>query len=472
MSADHHAGSRAWARALALRVLAVVAAVGAVTIAIYPVNSVAATVATGPLYLVAVLLVSALFGLGWGIATAVLSTAAFNYFHIPPTGRFTVADGEDWVALGVYLLAAGVTSTLAGLARARAREADDRRDEADLAAEVATLLLGGDRVETALPAIAERVAAVLDAPGTTIELTTAADARPPEPAIELELGPGRTGLLSVPGASAGQVERARLRVAPSLGTLVRMALDREELLERTVETEALVRSDVLKTAILRAVSHDLRTPLTSVMAAADAVGSPTLEPDERRELAQGIGEDARRLASLMEKLLDLSRIQAGAARPNADWCSLEEVVHTALDALPPGGPPVIVAIAPDLPLVRADPAQLERVFANLIENARRYSGSESVQVRARAVGRRVMVRIVDRGPGIPQDELERVFEPFWRGTHAEGVGTGLGLAVVRGFVEANGGRVHAESLPGQGTSMVVEFPIERQAAAPVREGAT
>jgi two-component system sensor histidine kinase KdpD len=134
----------------------------------------------------------------------------------------------------------------------------------------------------------------------------------------------------------------------------------------------------------------------------------------------------------------------------------------------------VVAIAPDLPLVRADPAQLERVFANLIENARRYSGSEAVQVRARVVGGRIVVRIVDRGPGIPHHELERIFEPFWRGTGAEGVGTGLGLAVVRGFVEANGGRVHAESLPGQGTVMVVGFPIEQgaPASAPAREAAT
>jgi two-component system, OmpR family, sensor histidine kinase KdpD len=465
---DHGTGSRVQGRSAvspALRLLVAVGAVAAVTVAIYPVKSVAPAVSTGPLYLVAVLLVSSLYGLGWGIATAFLSAAAFNFFHIPPTGQFTIADGENWVALAVYLVAAAVTSTLAELARTRAHEADERRAEADLAAEIATLLLSGEGVDTRLSPIAERVADVLDAPGTRIELTDTADVRPDEALIPLDLGAGRVGELRLAHASHHQAERARLRIAPSLGTLLRMALEREELLARTVETEALEQSDVLKTALLRAVSHDLRTPLTSVIAAADAVASPSLDHDERLELANGIGEDARRLSGLVEKLLDLSRIESGAAQPRADWCSIEDVVRTAVDALPPDGPPVIVAVAPDLPLVRADPAQLERVFANLIENARRYSGSEPVQVRARAVGGRVVVRIVDRGPGIPHHELERVFEPFWRGTGAEGVGTGLGLAVVRGFVEANGGHVHAESLPGQGTSIVAEFPIERDAPA-------
>ena len=132
-----------------------------------------------------------------------------------------------------------------------------------------------------------------------------------------------------------------------------------------------------------------------------------------------------------------------------------------------------IGIDPDLPLVRADAVQLERAFANLLENAARYGGDHPVAVRARVVGHRMLIRIVDRGPGIPGRELERIFEPFYRGAERDGdghVGSGLGLAVARGFVEANGGRVWAESLPGQGATFVVELPLE-EVAAPVEGGA-
>jgi two-component system, OmpR family, sensor histidine kinase KdpD len=148
-----------------------------------------------------------------------------------------------------------------------------------------------------------------------------------------------------------------------------------------------------------------------------------------------------------------------------EWCSIEEVLLAAVDyvALPPGT--FALALDADLPLIRADAAQLERAFANLLENSARYSGGHPVSVRARAVGPRVLVRVVDRGPGVPAAETARIFEPFYRatagGSHPNGHrGSGLGLAIVRGFVEANGGRVWVESLPGQGSSFVVELPLE------------
>jgi two-component system sensor histidine kinase KdpD len=175
---------------------------------------------------------------------------------------------------------------------------------------------------------------------------------------------------------------------------------------------------------------------------------------------------------VVEKLLDLSRLQAGAAEPRPQWCSLEEILRETADELDPSGTRFGLSIDVNLPLIRADAAQLERAFANLLENAARYSGDHRVSVRARVVGDRVMVRVVDRGPGIAPEELTRIFEAFYRapGQRAGHTGSGLGLAIVKGFVEANGGSVWAESLPGQGTSFVVAFPVERDALEPSPAG--
>ena len=182
----------------------------------------------------------------------------------------------------------------------------------------------------------------------------------------------------------------------------------------------------------------------------------------RAELAAVIIEESERLSRLIENLLDLSRLEAGAAAPRLAPCDIAEVIDAAVDELrlPPSA--FRVQVADDVPDVRADPAQLQRAFANLFENAHHHSGGHPVMVRASGLHNRVLVRVVDRGPGIPAAERERVFEPFVRseGESAGHRGSGLGLAIVRGFVESNGGRVWAESSPGQGTSFVLEFPHE------------
>jgi two-component system, OmpR family, sensor histidine kinase KdpD len=256
---------------------------------------------------------------------------------------------------------------------------------------------------------------------------------------------------------------------PSLEAILGAAIERDALQREVVETSALRRSDVLKTALLRAVSHDLRSPLTAILTTVGALESGPLSDDERDELVADIGGEAQRLARLVDNLLDMSRLEGRTAEPRVEWCSVEEVIQVAIDelALAPGT--FALAIDADLPLIRADAAQLERAFANLLENAARYSGGHPVSVRARAVGHRIMVRIVDRGPGVPPAEKARIFEPFYRGPSRSDLanghrGSGLGLAIVRGFVEANGGRVWVESLPGQGSTFVVELPLEPVAA--------
>jgi two-component system sensor histidine kinase KdpD len=449
--------------------LGIAAAVGTValtTLAVYPLKGVAADISLSVVYLLAVLLVATLWGLWLGVATAVAGALAFNFFHIPPTGRFTIEDGENWVALAVFLVAAVVTSALADAARSRALEADQRRRESDLSAEMSRTLLRGDDLRKALPVAAQRLATSLGLPSAAIELQpTEGDDR--RLAFPLREGATQIGTLLLPqGAPEPTLRRVQERIVPALEALLAAALERDELLTDVVETRALRRSDVLKTALLRAVSHDLRTPLTGIIAAAEPLAGEHVEDAERRELAAGIQQEAERLSRLIDDLLDLSRLEAEAAEPHIEWCSVEEVLRSAADHVATPAE-FAFSIGTDLPLVRADAAQLERAFANLLENSARHSNGHPVSVRARAVNERVLVRVVDRGPGIPPTQLERVFEPFYRsGNERTGHrGSGLGLAIARGFVEVNGGRVWAESLPGQGTSFVVALPFEPAPAA-------
>jgi K+-sensing histidine kinase KdpD len=381
-----------WRESTAVGFAASVLCVAISTALIYPLRQITPAVSTGVVYMLAVLVVSIYWGLWLGLFTAVTSAAAFNFFHIPPTGNLTIAEGENWVALVVFFAAAILVSSLAEQSRARAREAEERRGEASRAMQATMALL----------------------------------------------------------------------------------IDRERLQSATIETEALRRSDEVKTALLRAVSHDLRSPLTAVMAAGEALSAREIEAGDRRALAEAIVAESARLSRLVDKLLDLSRLEGGHAQPRPDWCSIEEVVVAAVEDLGERGSLVRVSLDPDLPLVRADAAQLERALANLLDNAIRFSAGEQALVRARPLRDRVAIRVVDRGPGVAHADLERIFEPFYQGAgdRSSHEGSGLGLAIVRGLVEVNGGRVWAESTPGQGTTFVVELPLEPLAepASPVAQG--
>jgi two-component system, OmpR family, sensor histidine kinase KdpD len=443
-------------------VLASVLAVALCTLLVYPLKQIAPVLSLGVVYLLAVLVVSAVWGAWLGVCTAILSALAFNFFHLPPTGGLTLKDSSNWVALIAFLVAAGLASSVAEVSRMQAREAEERRREADLAAEMARLLLRGNSLAEALPTAAARLAQTLKLPSAAIELE-AVPGGERSVVFPLREGTRRLGTLVV-GANTPEASLQRLqqRVVPSLEALLSAALERDALQGEVVETSALRRADVIKTAVLRAVSHDLRSPLTAIATAGEAVALEGLSNEERRELAAVISEETGRLSRLVDNLLDLSRLEAGAAEPRREWTSIEEVIRAAVDELGAGEGELTLSIDRELPLVRADSAQLERAFVNVLENARRHSGGHSVSVRARAVRERLIVRIVDRGPGIPPAQLERVFEPFYRAGTAGGGhrGSGLGLAIARGFIGANSGRLHVESLPGQGATFVFELPLE------------
>jgi two-component system sensor histidine kinase KdpD len=359
-----------------LGLLATVAAVAVGTLIVYPLKSIAPVGSLGVVYLPGILLISIVWGLRLGLVASLASAIAFNFFQLPPLHRFTIADEENWVALLTFVIVAAISSTVAGLAREQALEAERRREEADRALE----------------------------------------------------------------------------------ELAALSRERDRMQAEMVEAEALRRSDELKTALLRSISHDLRTPLTSIIASGAALGSETPTAEERAELSAAIVAEGERLSRLVENLLDMSRLEAGKAEPHREPVDLAEVLDGAREAI--AQPEAVrLAVDRDLPLVAADAAQLERAFANLLENAVRHGGGKPVLVKSRLVGDKITVRVVDQGPGIPESEWRRIFEPFQHG-EAAGVqgGAGLGLAIARGFVEANGGEITVESLPGQGSSFVVSMP--------------
>ncbi|HET9073923.1 MAG TPA: ATP-binding protein [Solirubrobacteraceae bacterium] len=451
-------------------VTAAVLGVAAATAAVGALKAVAPTVSLSVVYFPVVLLCAAVWGWGIGLLASFGSAAAFNFFHLPPTGRFTIADSRNWIALIAFTIVALSASAIAGLARTRAGEAERGRAEADLAAALAQELLGGADTPTALAATSHRLAAALGLSGVSIELFPAPDAADPTRRRALPLRDS-TGTplarLLVPGDIDNDMEeRLRRRVVPTLAALLAVALRRDAIQAEAVETRALRRSDDVKTALLRAVSHDLRTPLTAIVAAGHALGSASLTEEERSELADAVREEGERLAVLVEKLLDLSRLQAGRAVPRQDWLSVAEVIEAARDGLPPAiARSVRTVVDPAIPDIRGDAGQLERALANLLENAGRYS--PTVTVSARVTGDRVLISVVDQGPGISAAERDRIFEPFYR-VSGEGRGSGLGLAIARGFVEAGGGSIHVDSHPGQGASFVISLPVGAASPPPAQ----
>jgi two-component system sensor histidine kinase KdpD len=249
-----------------------------------------------------------------------------------------------------------------------------------------------------------------------------------------------------------------------------VAIERETLAREALDAETLRRSDVVKTAVIQAVSHDLRTPLATIEQAIDGLESGELEltDEDRGALLQTIRVEHLRLKRLVENLLDLSRLQARAAEARPELWAAEELVAQALDELGAGAERVLVTAPGELPPVRVDAAQIQRALVNVLENALRLSpAGESVSVRLTATRKEILIRVTDRGPGIPETEWERIFEPFHRvaGRAAE-PGAGLGLAIARGFTEANDGRMWLESREGQGASFVIALPLV-ELAAPV-----
>jgi two-component system sensor histidine kinase KdpD len=456
----------------------VVIAVAAATAGVAVLQSSTPVTGLGILYLLAVLVVAIRRGELAGLATAALGVLALNYFFITPRHRLAIAHSDDLIDLIVLLIAAVVVGRLAALARQRAAEgearaglASAREREAKLLAEVASAILAGHSIEAQLESIGSRVAAATGASHARVALEPVPAPADGELAVALHTR-ARKGWLYVAGDTAW--ERSHLeRIAEPLGRLIDVAVERERVAERAAEAEAAQRAEIAKTAVLHAISHDLRSPLTAITTAGSALRTAGISDLDRLELLEVIDTESARLGKLVDDLLDLSKIEAGAIVPQADWCDLHDAVASAAAQLHTRHP-IEFGLPTDLPLVRADAAQLERVFSNLIENAVKFSPAGlPVRITGSSSSSRVTVRVTDQGRGISKQDRPRVFEPFFRGRGQPGAGSGLGLAICRGFVEANGGRIVLQTGSGRGTSFAVTFPVapspSTQAAPPRRE---
>ncbi len=417
-------------------------------------------------FLLLVVVVAAVGGLLPAMVCAAASFLLVNYYFTPPYHRFTVQEGENLLALMIFLVVGAVVSALVVSAARRAAEAARARADAETLAALSGTLAGA---EDPIVQLTSQLRAAFDADGVavlspdgdgwTVEASAGRDTPVgPEPGDTTVPLHGE-GLLVLRGSA---VPADDLDVLRSFASQLALAIEQRELRAGVARAGLLEEANELRTALLAAVSHDLRTPLASIKAAVSSLlqGDVDFTPAATHELLETIDDGTDRLNHLVGNLLDMSRLQTGALQLAVRAVGYDEVVPTALAGLGHSAR-VSVDVPETLDRVHADPALLERVVANIVENALAWSPhDELVRVEACTVQDHVELRVVDRGPGIPADQRDAVFQPFQRlGDTSNGAGVGLGLAVARGFTHAMDGTLVIEDTPGGGVTMVLSLPM-------------
>jgi K+-sensing histidine kinase KdpD len=417
------------------------------------------------LFLLGVVLIGVVGGIAVATAAALASFLLANWFLIPPLHTLRIEDRDNLVALGVFLAVALTSSGLVELAARRRAAAERSRAEALVMARLAT------------NPVASSVESVLDEVAAAFGMTSVALVRrtggPPVAAVgpamtskpTVQVDSGRGLRLVAAGPTPFAEDRRLLR---QLAAAAARALDERDLSEDAARGRALAEVDRLRSALLAAVGHDLRTPLASVKAAVTGLRQTDVElPEEHRfELLATIESSTDRLTEMVANLLDLSRLRAGALVVHREVVSVDEVVARVLLAGQDGMAAAAVdnQVRDDLPLLTTDPGLLERVVANLVDNARRHEPpGRAVIVDAESSDEHVRLRVVDHGPGVDPDARGLMFEGFQRLDDRAGTGVGLGLAIVAGFVEALGGTVVPSTTPGGGLTMTVALPRRDEA---------
>lgn len=415
------------------------------------------------LFLFLTVLSALLGGLLPALASAAVGSLLLNFYFTPPVRTLTVYDPQNIVAIVIFFAVAVAVASVVDLAARRTHQAARLRAESEILSFLAGSVLRG---ETTLDALLQRVretfgmesVALLERKSDVDPWTTAGSVGPrcvvrPEDA-DVDMPVGDHMALALSGRVLPAEDR---RVLAAFAAQAAVVLDRERLVGQAEQARALAEGNRIRTALLAAVSHDLRTPLAAIKAAVSSLRSDDVawSDEDEAELLEGIEDGADRLDHLVGNLLDMSRLQTGTVTPLIRVTDLDEVVPMALVSVPVES--VELDIPESLPMVAVDRGLLERAVANIVENAVKYSPEGvPVSVAASALGDRVEVRVADRGPGVPDDEKERIFEPFQRyGDAPRGAGVGLGLAVARGFTEAMGGTLSAEDTPGGGMTMVL-----------------
>ena len=411
-------------------------------------------------FLLAVVTVTVIGGFWPAVLAAVAACLLLNWYLTPPLHTFTIGEPRNLLALVLFVTVAVAVSSVVHLAARLAVQAAVSREETASLLELARTVLGG----------ADTPAAVLDhltgTLGGRAELQELTAGRWIRVAVSGGLGPDTEGtrIHPRPGLAlltSGQTGAATTALLAGFGAQAAAALDRERLRMQASQAEALAEGNRIRTALLAAVSHDLRTPLASIKASVSSLRQTDVQwsPADEAALLATIEQNADRLDALIGNLLDLSRLHTGSLDPFLRPTAIEEVAPVALRGLDVPGQLEIVV--PDgVPLVRADPGLLERVLANIFSNALRHSPPGQPPVlRARPDGPAVVLEVADHGPGVPGDELkQRIFEPFQRLDDRQ-AGVGLGLAVAKGFAEAMGGGIAAIDTPGGGLTIKVTLPV-------------
>lgn len=411
------------------------------------------------LYQLLVVAAAATGGAAPALTAAVLASAALNWFFTPPIHTWKIHDAEDVLALVVFVVVGLLVGLLVTALARRSSAAARGRAEAEALARVAAGMVASD--DSLTPTL-ERMRATLGLEGLSVrqgpgEPPLATAGRAPDPERDRSIGLVG-GTLHIRGQLAAEDRRVLEAFAAQLGA----TLERRQLRHEAARAEALDVAERLRTAILRAVSHDLRTPLASIKASVSSLLQHDVDwsADAQREFLCTIDEEADRLDRVIGNLLDASRLEAGAIKPASSDVALDEVVPAALTSISGLDRRVEVDISPELPLVKADPGLLERAIANLVTNADAASpASAPVRLAASALDGEIQLRIVDQGCGVTADQREQIFQPFQRlGDTSAGGGVGLGLAVARGSIEAMGGALLVEDTPGGGLTMVITLP--------------
>lgn len=432
------------------------------------------------LFLALTVAAALLGGLLPALASAAFGSLLLNWFFTPPLHRLTIADPKNIVAIAVFFGVGVSVASVVDLAARRTHQAARLRAESEVLSYLAGSVLRG---ETSLEALLERVretfsmesVALLERTGDLEPWTCAASvgaaapvARPEDADVDMPVGDHLA--LALTGRVLPAEDR---RVLGAFAAQAAVVLDRQRLVDQAEEARKLAEGNKIRTSLLAAVSHDLRTPLAGIKASVSSLRSDDVEwsDEDRALLLEGIEDGADRLDHLVGNLLDMSRLQTGTVTPLIRPTDLDEVVPMALGGVPDGS--VELDIPETLPMVAVDRGLLERAVANIVENAVKYSpDGVPVAVGASVLAERLELRVTDRGPGVPDDAKDGIFEPFQRfGDAPRGAGVGLGLAVARGFVEAMGGTITAEDTPGGGLTMVLTLrtagPPPPDAAAPV-----
>ncbi|MFF7073319.1 ATP-binding protein [Streptomyces pseudovenezuelae] len=415
------------------------------------------------LYLTLTVAAALLGGLFPALASAAAGSLLLNWYFTPPVHTFTIADPKNIVAIAIFVGVAVSVASVVDLAARRTHQAARLRAESEILSFLAGNVLRG---ETGLEELLDRVretfgmesVALLEREGEMLPWTCAGSVGPRPCAVpddaDVDVPVGDHMALALTGRVLPAEDR---RVLEAFAAQAVVVLDRRRLQEEADRARALAEGNRIRTALLAAVSHDLRTPLAGIKAAVTSLRSDDVEwsQEDRAELLEAIEEAADRLDHLVGNLLDMSRLQTGTVTPIVRETDLDEVIPMALGGVPEDS--VELDVPETLPMVDVDRGLLERAVANIVENAVKHSPpGERVLVSASALADRVEVRVVDRGLGVPDEAKDRIFEPFQRyGDSPRGSGVGLGLAVARGFAEAVGGTIHAEDTPGGGLTMVL-----------------